>query len=323
MPVTSARSLINMDDDDDDEEEEGDGDYAGLIDEESSDDDDGEGEQEGSEDEEGLSQHPGAGLAWPGMSEEEDDEGSEDSEMEGEDMDEDDLGGRETMGRMENDLFAEDDETPDGPFTFHDFLCRSLTESDTLIDLTTHQKRMQALQEQITELEAENIAKKDWTLMGEATSRSRPQNSLLEEDLEFERVMKAVPVVTEDVVQVLEERIKTRILDNQFDDVVRRRAVDDKPFLPSRFFELQDTKSTQSLAQIYEDEYTAAQTGGVAGEDRDGKLKQEHDELEKIWDGICAKLDALSNTHFTPKPVSTLFFSYLLASTLTRLHILA
>lgn len=164
---------------------------------------------------------------------------------------------------------------------------------------------MQALQEQITELEAENIAKKDWTLMGEATSRSRPQNSLLEEDLEFERVMKAVPVVTEEVVQSLEERIKTRILENQFDDVVRRRAVDDKPFLPSRFFELKDTKSTQSLAQIYEDEYTATQTGGVAGEDRDGKLKKEHDELETIWDGICAKLDALSNTHFTPKPVST------------------
>lgn len=164
---------------------------------------------------------------------------------------------------------------------------------------------MQALQEQITELEAENIAKKDWTLMGEATSRSRPQNSLLEEDLEFERVMKAVPVVTEEVVQSLEERIKARILEDQFDDVVRRRAVDDKPFLPSRFFELKDTKSTQSLAQIYEDEYTATQTGGVAGEDRDGKLKKEHDELETIWDGICAKLDALSNTHFTPKPVST------------------
>lgn len=118
--------------------------------------------------------------------------------------------------------------------------------------------------------------------------------------------MKAVPVVTEDVVKGLEDRIKARILESQFDDVVRRRPVDEKPFLPSRFFELQDSKSTQSLAQIYEDEYTAARSGGVAGEDRDGKLKKEHEELEQIWDGICAKLDALSNTHFTPKPVSFL-----------------
>ena len=160
-----------------------------------------------------------------------------------------------------------------------------------------------ALREQISELEKQNVSKKDWTLMGEATSRSRPVNSLLEEDLEFERVMKAVPLITEEVVQGLEDRIKARILENNFDDVLRRRPVDDKPFLPSRFFELQDTKSKQSLAQIYEDEYTAAQTGSVAGEDRDGKLKKEHEELEKIWENICYKLDALANAHFTPKAV--------------------
>jgi U3 small nucleolar RNA-associated protein MPP10 len=161
------------------------------------------------------------------------------------------------------------------------------------------------LRRQIEELEAENVGKKDWTLLGEATARSRPQNSLLEEDLEFERVMKAVPVVTEDVVQKLEDRIKARIIAGEFDDVARRRPVDDKPFLPSRLLELQDTKSKQSLAEIYEDEYVAAQTGGVAGEDRDGKLRKVHEEITKMWDGICYKLDALCNAHFTPKQVST------------------
>ena len=175
--------------------------------------------------------------------------------------------------------------------------------------LSTHEKRMAALREEIAALETENVSKKDWTLMGEATSRSRPQNSLLEEDLEFERIMKSVPVITEEVVHSLEERIKARILENQFDDVVRKRPVDDKPFLPSRFFELQDSKSKQSLAEIYEDEYTAAQSGGVAGEDRDGKLKKEHQEIEKLWENICGKLDALCNAHFTPKAVSSLFLS--------------
>lgn len=147
------------------------------------------------------------------------------------------------------------------------------------------------------------MGKKDWTLMGEASSRTRPQNSLLEEDLEFERVMKAAPIITEEVVQGLEERIKARILEGNFDDVVRKRAVDDKPFLPSRVFELKDTKSTQSLAQIYEDEYMATQTNGPT-DDRDGKLKKEHDEIDKLWENICSKLDALCNTHFTPKQVS-------------------
>lgn len=140
--------------------------------------------------------------------------------------------------------------------------------------------------------------------MGEATSRTRPQNSLLEQDLEFERVMKAVPVITEEIVLGLEGKIKARILEGRFDDVVRKRPIDDKPFLPSRIFELQDTKSKQSLAQIYEDEYSAAQTGGVVGEDRDGKLEAEHKEITKIWETISSKLDALSNAHFTPKAVS-------------------
>lgn len=170
--------------------------------------------------------------------------------------------------------------------------------------MSTHEKRMATLQEEILSLEAENVAQKHWTLLGEATSRSRPQNALLEEDLEFDRVMKSIPVITEDVVQGLEERIKARILEDRFDDVVRKRPLDDKPFLPSRFFELQDTKSKQSLAEIYADEYSAARTGGVVGEDRDGKLRKEHEEIEKLWDNICGKLDALSNAHFTPKAVS-------------------
>ncbi|KAI0335305.1 Mpp10 protein [Cubamyces sp. BRFM 1775] len=191
--------------------------------------------------------------------------------------------GYETIERLKDDLFADDDD--DKPEE----------------GMSTYEKRMAALREEIASLEAENVGKKDWTLMGEATSRSRPQNSLLEEDLEFERVMKSVPVITEEVVHSLEERIKSRILENQFDDVVRKRPVDDKPFLPSRFFELQDTKSKQSLAEIYEDEYTAARTGGLAGEDRDGKLKKEHEEIEKLWENICGKLDALCNAHFTPK----------------------
>ncbi|KAI0735201.1 U3 small nucleolar ribonucleoprotein complex, subunit Mpp10 [Earliella scabrosa] len=223
-----------------------------------------------------------------GMDEDEDDEmlrtGVDDDESQDDvSMEDDEESGLATMERFKDDLFADDDD--DKPQE----------------GLSTYEKRMAALREEIATLESENVAKKDWTLLGEATSRSRPQNSLLEEDLEFERVMKSVPVITEEVVHSLEERIKARILENQFDDVVRKRPVDDKPFLPSRFFELQDTKSKQSLAEIYEDEYTAAQTGGAVGDDRDGKLKKEHQEIEKLWENICSKLDALCNAHFTPK----------------------
>jgi U3 small nucleolar RNA-associated protein MPP10 len=170
--------------------------------------------------------------------------------------------------------------------------------------MTSHEKRMVELSNQIAELEAENIGPKDWVLMGEAGSKSRPQNSLLEEDLDFERVIKPVPVVTQETVSSLEDRIKARIIEGQYDDVVRLRPHDDKPFLPSRLFELKDTKSAQSLAQIYEDEYVAAQTNGIPGDDRDGKLQKEHEEIEKLWESICYKLDALCNAHYIPKQVS-------------------
>ncbi len=214
---------------------------------------------------------------------------------------EDDFGEGTTIQRFKHDLFAEGDEEENGG-TLSLPCARPLliTLSE---DLTTHEKRMQSLREQILQLESENVAQKEWVLMGEAGSRQRPQNSLLEEDIEFDRARKVAPIITEEVVQSLEEKIKARILEGRFDDVVRRRPLEDKPFLPSQLLELQDTKSKQSLAQIYEAEYIASQTGGSLPDDRDGRLKKEHDEITLLWERICNKLDALSNAHYVPKQV--------------------
>lgn len=211
-------------------------------------------------------------------------------------------GHRETIERLKDDLFAEEDDAILEGQSFGIVSLSFWVNIFLWLDLTTHEQRMAALRQQIAELESENVAKKSWTLMGEAGSRARPQNSLLEEDLEFDRVMKAVPVITEEIVQSLEETIKARILENRFDDVVRLRPLGDKLFLPSRLLELQDTKSTQSLAQIYENDYIAS-AGAQAADDRDGKLKKEHDAIEALWEKICGKLDALCNAHFTPKQV--------------------
>jgi len=219
---------------------------------------------------------------------------SENEDEEGDNGDDelvDEPGDRLAIERLRDDLFAEEEKwgkSEDG--------------------LTSHEQRIRAIQVQIQELEAENVAKKHWTLMGEASSKARPHASLLEEDLEFERAAKSAPLVTEELVRSLEDTIKKRIADSRYDDVVRRRPVDNKPFLPSRFFELQDTKSAQSLAQIYEDEYVRAQNG--LGDDRDGRLKADHDEIQQLWDGICNKLDALCNAHYVPKQVRSLSFCF-------------
>ncbi|KAI0348039.1 Mpp10 protein [Trametopsis cervina] len=243
------------------------------------------------DDEEDFEDEEDSKLSLSDEDEDEEERGSDDDEDDDDAMDEDEdeesgseagLEQREAIERLKDDLFADDEE------------------EDTS-GLSTYEKRQAALRAEIASLEATNVAPKAWTLLGEATARARPQNALLEEDLEFERIAKSVPLATEERVASLEARIRARVADSQFDDVVRRApAGDDRPFLPSRVLELQDTKSKQSLAEIYEDEYTSAKVGGKADE-RDGQLAKEHTEIEGMWEGIAAKLDALSNAHFTPK----------------------
>lgn len=162
---------------------------------------------------------------------EDDDQGSDDDEDREED-EEDDHGeggeeeegdGFETMERFKDDLFGDEEHSDAAKQGL--FLCKRywnvLAHTDALFpDLSAHQKRQLALQEQISQLEQENIAKKDWTLMGEANSRVRPVNSLLEEDLEFEHNQRVVPVITEDKIKFLEELIKARILEVCFIPVV-------------------------------------------------------------------------------------------------------
>lgn len=229
-----------------------------------------------------------------------DDEGEElypdEEQSEGEDAEEDDDDedqdddddGVNTARRVAGDLFADSDD-----------------EADAQEKLSTHEKRVAALKEEIARLEDENVAKKDWTLMGEAGTRARPQDSLLEQDLEFERAAKVTPQVTEEMTESIEDLIKRRILDRNFDDVIRRREMEALPFLPSRLLELSDSKSAKSLAELYEEEYQAAR--GVDGEDgapvaeADAKLAKEHEEITALYDDIFNKLDALSNAHFTPK----------------------
>lgn len=54
---------------------------------------------------------------------------------------------------------------------------------------------------------------KNWATKGEAKSKDRPVNSLLEEDLEYERSGKVVPIITEETTKTIEELIKKRIID--------------------------------------------------------------------------------------------------------------
>ena len=201
-----------------------------------------------------------------------------------------------TISAVRRDIF-EDELTPD----------EEGASSDANDHRSSHQRRQAALTAEIRRLEAASVAKRDWTLSGEARAADRPINSLLEEDLDFERTGKPIPVITQEVSEDIEALIKRRIIAREFDEVIRRRpgnlATGSSDPRRGRF-ELDDSKPQQSLAEIYEAEHLKAVDPEGYTDKGDEKLKREHDKIEQMWKDVSAKLDALSSWHYKPKPPS-------------------
>ena len=207
---------------------------------------------------------------------------------------EDDI--QRAMADVRRDIF-EDDLEPNEP---------DLSEAEGQ-PRSLHQKRQAALTAEIRRLETEAVAKKPWTLSGEARAGDRPLNSLLEEDLEFERAGKPVPVITQEVSEDIETLIKRRILNREFDEITRRRPgtlnTGSRKDVRRGRVDLDDSKPTQSLAELYEAEHLAKVDPQGYVDKRSEALKKEHEKIEILWKGISANLDALTNMHFRPKPV--------------------
>ncbi|EMD62695.1 hypothetical protein GGP41_003507 [Bipolaris sorokiniana] len=202
-----------------------------------------------------------------------------------------------TMAKVHRDLFEDDDDVEsDGDLS-------DVDPSDPKSRRSTHERRQAKIAEEIRKLEAANVAKRQWQLSGEARAADRPLNSLLEENLEFERAGKPVPIVTQETSEDIEALIKRRILAGEFDEVHRRRP-DDLATGPRRGrVEIDDTKSGKGLAEIYEEEHLR-QTDPNFVEAKDEKLKKEHEEISALWKSVSAKLDSLSSSHFKPKPAA-------------------
>ena len=205
------------------------------------------------------------------------------------------------MADVRRDLFDDNSEHEDPSDALSD-----VDPSDPKSRKSAHERRQAKLAEEIRRLEAASVAKREWTLSGEARAADRPQNSLLEEDLDFERTGKPVPVITAEVSEGIEELIKRRIIAQEFDEVIRRRPNSDT--VPSKarrgLFELDDSKPQQSLAEIYEEEHVKATNPDTYVSKADDRLKKQHQEIEVLWKEVSGKLDALSSWHYKPKPAA-------------------
>ncbi|CAN3353346.1 U3 small nucleolar RNA-associated protein Mpp10p [Diutina catenulata] len=168
--------------------------------------------------------------------------------------------------------------------------------------LSSFEKQQLALQKEIEKLEAELVADKKWTMKGEVTSQQRPQDSLLADpetaELEFDRTAKPVPVITEQVTETIEDLIRRRIRNKEFDDLPKRFITDVASFHNRQKMDVSQEKSSKSLAEIYEDQYKDV----ADDEEANAELKKQHDEISDLFASVSHKLDSLCSAHFIPKP---------------------
>lgn len=205
---------------------------------------------------------------------------------------EDDFDDEARSNRFQKDLFADADDGNDM----------------SQLNLSTHAKRQATIRAQVEQLEKENIAAKEWMYIGEATAKDRPKNSLLEatEEIEVERSAKPIPVVTEERTRSLEDIIKQRIIDNNFDDVKRKlppsiaqksRAIDEDPDMQEP-----GSKPTRGLAELYEQEHLRRIDPANNPTPLSLSIQKKHAEIDELWKNLSHQLDSLTSWRFIPAP---------------------
>lgn len=199
----------------------------------------------------------------------------------------------------DNELDEEDDEAASDDSDALPGLSARLKDKN----LSTHEKQKLQIAEEIRRLESINVSKKPWTLSGEASAAARPLNSLIEEDLDFERTGKPVPVITAETTTDIEALIKRRILNRDFDELSRRRPTTLDAAADARRgrAEVDDNKATTGLGEIYESEYQRNADPTSYVDKRSTAIKKQHDEIAKLWKEVREQLDTLANLNIKPK----------------------
>lgn len=165
-------------------------------------------------------------------------------------------------------------------------------------------------QEAVGQVEGlEKDSRKIWQMKGEITAVDRPENSLLQEHLEYDTVSKQAPVITEQVSKRLEDIIMQRIKDQAYDDVQRKIKPIENPYEYKKKLILDQEKSKLSLAEVYEQAYLKQKTSleesakkpGMLDDEGTEQTPKEVESIKKSMKILFSKLDSLTHFHFTPK----------------------
>ncbi|GJQ15162.1 hypothetical protein GpartN1_g6953.t1 [Galdieria partita] len=187
-------------------------------------------------------------------------------------------------------------ETEEQEYHYEEFFDQSNVQNTT--NSNKNNNSVDPTDEKIKQLEEKYIGNKHWSMLGEVRASQRPVNSALDIELDFDSAMRQRKVDKSDeevgAVSTLEERIKRRIVESAYDDVIRA-----KPTETSRptVVELTQDKDRRGLSELYEEQFLL-QTQGSQSKQQDKR----HDEIEELFKELTTKLDALSNFHYTPHP---------------------
>ncbi|XP_033211744.1 U3 small nucleolar ribonucleoprotein protein MPP10 [Belonocnema kinseyi] len=165
------------------------------------------------------------------------------------------------------------------------------------------EERQERLEKKMRELEEQSISEKPWQLKGEVGASGRPQDSLLEDFVEVDVVSRPPPVITEQTTLKLEDIIRQRIKDKAWDDVEKKVKPVDTPAEYKKKLIMDQEKSKLSLAEIYEKDFVKQREALNPDQNAEVGDPPEHIELKKSMHSLFRILDALSNFHYTPRPV--------------------
>lgn len=155
-------------------------------------------------------------------------------------------------------------------------------------------------EDEMERLEEKLVNQKPWQMKGEINSKSRPKNSLLDEELDFEIARNPAPQTqTKEVTDEIENIIKQRILDMLYDDVKPKRPVEKIEAKTAAEDFMDYEKSKKSLAELYEEDFKK-QVLHIPVNTETERAKKE---VTIIFRKLCYNLDLMSSLHPVAKPV--------------------
>ena len=143
------------------------------------------------------------------------------------------------------------------------------------------------LDKRIEDLENKAVSAKDWKLRGEINAKSRPINSLLNENFDYKSTSRPKPKPSTELNAMIEKMIKLRISSDLFDDPKFVKVSNKK-----KNEDLMDfNKSKKSLGELYEEDF-------LGKEKEDEPLTQDKIEIEDMMDDLFRDFNDLTNNTF-------------------------